>query len=357
MKLPLIGTSGQSRIRMSKVLVIGAGGLGCPVIQYLAGAGVGRLGILDHDRVSKTDLHRQVIYREGDTGKNKAVIAGRWIQNLNSDVDVHVFPEKLSATNALDIIREFDVVADCTDNFTTRLLINDACVINDKPFVSASVFRNEYQLSIFNYHGGPTYRCLFPEKFKPGTSIACSDSGVLGPATGMIGSMQAIEVIKLILNDDHVLSGKILYGNVIENRSMIVHAHRNESVVEEVLQSKDNFKELDYSAMSESGDEFMPDTISASEALGMDDVQWVDVRELHEHPRLINIVSEEIPLSQFENNLDRLDSEETVVVFCQSGVRSLKACQILHRSGFKKIKNVGGGAEALSRELLVDYEY
>jgi adenylyltransferase/sulfurtransferase len=138
---------------------------------------------------------------------------------------------------------------------------------------------------------------------------------------------------------------------------MIVHAHRNESVVDEVLRSKDNFKELDYSAMSESEDEFTPDTISASEALGLEGVQWVDVRELHEHPRLISIVSEEIPLSQFDDKLDRLDREQTVIVFCQSGVRSLKACQILHRSGFKKIKSVEGGAEALSLELLVDYEY
>lgn len=228
-----VGEEGLASIKEASVLVIGAGGLGCPVLQYLAAAGVGTIAIVDDDVVSLSNLQRQVIYHSEDLGSLKAEVAGVRLRRMNPHIVVSVHIERLELDRAIGLFPNFDIVVDCTDSFQSRYMINDAAVITGKPFVSASLFRYEGQLSVFNYGNGPTYRCLFPDEKSLG--FGCNETGILGALTGIMGSYQAMEVLKIILGRGEVLSGKVKMINVLTNSHYLLEVERNQNEVDKVV--------------------------------------------------------------------------------------------------------------------------
>ena len=239
-----VGLIGQLKIAESKVLVIGAGGLGAPLLLYLNAAGVGTIGIVDFDTVSLSNLQRQVLFREQDLDLNKADIAKELLSARNSELNIKSYPVALTTSNALEIIKPYDIVVDCTDNFRTRYLINDACIKLNKPFVFAAIYKFEGQLSVFNYAGGPTYRCLFPTPPKAGEVPNCEEAGVMGVLPGILGTYQANEVLKMILNLGEVLSGKLVSINLLTNQQNSFQFKRNESLVKQVIEEDLSYIEL-----------------------------------------------------------------------------------------------------------------
>jgi adenylyltransferase/sulfurtransferase len=225
--LPEIGSEGQEALKKSRILVVGAGGLGCPVLQYLAAAGVGKLGIVDFDTVNEENLQRQVLYGLHDLGKLKSIIAKTRLQQLNPLVEYEVINIRLDKTNAIDIIKQYDIVVDATDNYPSRYLINDACVILGKPMVYGGIYKFEGQLSVFNYRGGPTYRCLYPSQPDEKEAPDPSEVGVIGMLPGIIGSLQANEVLKIIVGNGQVLSGELFVINILEPSTYTVHIKKN----------------------------------------------------------------------------------------------------------------------------------
>lgn len=239
-----VGLIGQLKIAESKILVIGAGGLGAPLLLYLNAAGVGTIGIVDFDTVSLSNLQRQVLFREQDLDLNKADIAKELLSTRNSELNITSYPVALTTSNALEIIKPYDIVVDCTDNFRTRYLINDACIKLNKPFVFAAIYKFEGQLSVFNYAGGPTYRCLFPTPPKAGEVPNCEEAGVMGVLPGILGTYQANEVLKMILNLGEVLSGKLVSINLLTNQQNSFQFRRNESLVKQVIEEDLSYIEL-----------------------------------------------------------------------------------------------------------------
>jgi len=239
-----VGLLGQLKIAESKVLVIGAGGLGAPLLLYLTAAGVGTIGIVDFDMVSLSNLQRQVLFGEQDLHLNKANIAKELLSARNSELNITSYPVALTTSNALEIIKPYDIVVDCTDNFRTRYLINDACIKLNKPFVFAAIYKFEGQLSVFNYAGGPTYRCLFPTPPKAGEVPNCEEAGVMGVLPGILGTYQANEVLKMILNLGEVLSGKLVSINLLTNQQNSFQFRRNESLVKQVIEEDLSYIEL-----------------------------------------------------------------------------------------------------------------
>ena len=227
-----VGESGQQKLLNAKVLVIGAGGLGCPALQYLAAAGIGTIGIVDGDVVNEANLHRQVLYGDSDIGKLKVQVAGERLKKLNSQIDINTFSEFLTAANAMDIVANYDLLVDATDNFAARYRINDVCVKLDKPFVYGAIHRFEGQVSVFNYKGGPTYRCLFPDKPGENQIPNCNETGVLGVLPGIIGTYQATEVLKIILGIGEVLSGKLMTFNLLTNSTRTFEFSRKDEQVQ-----------------------------------------------------------------------------------------------------------------------------
>ncbi len=214
--IPEIGLEGQEKLKMTKVLVVGAGGLGCPVLQYLAAAGIGKIGIVEFDKVDESNLQRQVLYGSLDVGKLKAIIAKNWLEHLNSLVEFEIYNLRLDASNAISIIKQFDIVVDATDNYEVRYVINDSCVILNKPMVHGAIFKYEGQVSVFNFNGGPTYRCFNPyEKTSVYKNPKAADVGLMGVLPGITGTIMANEVIKIITGSDMVLSGKLLIFNIL----------------------------------------------------------------------------------------------------------------------------------------------
>ncbi|MDA8809939.1 HesA/MoeB/ThiF family protein [Flavobacteriaceae bacterium] len=239
-----VGLLGQLKISESKVLVIGAGGLGAPLLLYLTAAGIGTIGIVDFDTISLSNLQRQVLYREQDLNLNKADIAKARLRARNSEINITSYPVALSTSNALEILKTYDIVVDCTDNFRTRYLINDACVKLNKPFVFAAIYKFEGQLSVFNYAGGPTYRCLFPLPPKAGEVPNCEEAGVLGVLPGILGAYQANEVLKIILNIGEVLSGKLVSINLLTNQQKSFQFKKNKPLIKQVIQEELSYIEL-----------------------------------------------------------------------------------------------------------------
>jgi len=229
-----VGLVGQLKIAESKVLVIGAGGLGSPLLLYLTAAGVGTIGIVDFDKVSESNLQRQVLFREQDLNINKAISAKKLLNARNSDIEIKSYPHIFDTSNALDLVQDYDIVVDCTDNFRTRYLINDACVKLGKPFVFAAIYKFEGQLSVFNYKGGPTYRCLFPTPPKTGEVPNCEEVGVLGVLPGVLGMYQANEVLKIILSIGSVLSGQLLSINLLTNDQRLLRFNKNKAEIESI---------------------------------------------------------------------------------------------------------------------------
>lgn len=341
--LPEIGTQGQEKLKRAKVLVVGAGGLGCPVLQYLTAAGVGRIGIIDDDKVEESNLHRQILFSVADCGKPKVKIAKKKLQALNPNVRFVTYCLRLSADNAIDIIKHYDLVIDGSDNFATRYLVNDACVILNKSIVFGSVFRFEGHVSVFNYKNGPTYRCLFPEP--PHDSPNCAEIGVLGVLPGIVGTVMANEALKVILEIGETLSGKLLILNALTLQNQIISFKKNR-------QNMKINKLIDYESFCNAPlwETERIKSISAAELRKMlkskVNFQLIDVREKPEYLES-NINGENIPLSYIEENIHRISKDKKVVIHCKSGVRSREAIVLLQKKyGFTNLYNLAGGMDA-----------
>src|SRR5690606_36177905 len=338
-----IGQTGQDKLSHAKVLVIGAGGLGCPILQYLTAAGIGTLGIIDFDVVELSNLHRQVLFGTSSLGKNKAEAAKTRLEDLNPDSSIIAYAEKLTHQNALDLFNNHDIIVDGTDNFETRYLINDACIITNKPLVFGSIYKFEGQVSVFNYQNGPSYRCLFPNPPQKDAIPNCAEIGVLGVLPGIIGSFQANEVLKMILGIGNVLSGKLLCYNSLTSQTSVLKINKSEEQIEKVLKEKHLF----HLRQLESNCEFPSDDVSIKEVTNFENAQFIDVREAHEQPKVEGLRITYLPLNQLENNLDKIDKSIDAFIFCQSGIRSKQAVSVFKHLGISNCFSIKESASEL----------
>jgi len=364
--IPEFGMEGQRKLKEAKVLVVGSGGLGSPLLQYLAAAGVGTLGIVDFDVVDDSNLQRQVLFGIDSVGQPKVEEAKKRIQSLNPHIEVKTYNTLLSAENALEIIQDYDLVADGTDNFATRYLVNDACVLLDKPNIYASIFRFDGQVSVFNYvnpsgERGPNYRDLFPTPPPPGLVPSCAEGGVIGVLPGIIGSLQALEVIKVITGVGEPLSGRLFIFDALSFTSRTLKLHRDP---ENPLNGKNpTQKELiDYEEFcgvghveEEFNERIQVKSISVDEFKRLQiegtDYQLIDVRDPHEYD-IVHINGKLIPLGEIEEHVDEISRDKQVIVHCRSGVRSAKAIQKLEsKYGFSNLYNLTGGILAYAQEI------
>ena len=344
-----IGQEGQDKLSNAKVLVIGAGGLGCAILQYLAAAGIGTIGIIDFDIVTISNLQRQVLYGTSTLGINKAIAAKQRLHDLNASITINAYPKKLTYKNALNLFKTYDIIVDGSDNFETRYLVNDACIINDKPLIFGAIYKFEGQLTVFNYNNGPSYRCLFPNPPANDAVPNCSEIGVLGVLPGIIGTMQANEVLKIILGIGTSLSGKLLCYNALTLQNSILKINRNENSIQEVLKNKANFhkkQELIHC-------EFKIKEVSIHTILSVKNCQFIDVREAHEQPRIENLNITSIPLSVLNQNLDKIDLEKQIYVFCQTGIRSRKAVSLLQEFHITDCYSIIEGAKEIINTIKI----
>ena len=349
--LPDVGVEGQKKLKAARVLLVGAGGLGSPAALYLAAAGVGTLGIVDFDVVDKTNLQRQVLHGTSTVGMPKLESAKQRIHDLNPNVRVETFETRLTAENALDIIREFDIVADGTDNFPTRYLVNDACVLLGKPNVYGSIFRFEGQASVFYAKQGPCYRCLYSEPPPPGLVPSCAEGGVLGVLPGIIGSIQAMETIKLILGVGEPLIGRLVLFDALKLQFRELKLAKDPECP--VCGTHPTITELiDYEAFCGIGAE---PSYDGAEITAQDlkaewdrspDLLVIDVRESHEYEIAHIDGAVLIPLAELPTRLGELDGHREIVTHCHHGARSLKALEILKAAGFSKVRSLRGGIDA-----------
>ncbi len=356
--MPEVGMEGQLKLKAAKVLCIGAGGLGSPLALYLAAAGVGTLGIVDYDVVDLTNLQRQVIHGTGDVGRRKLESAGERIKSINPFVEVKPFETKLTSANALDIIRHFDIVVDGTDNFPTRYLVNDACVLTGKPNVYGSIFRFEGQVSIFATKQGPCYRCLYPEPPPPGLVPSCAEGGVLGILPGLVGVMQATEAIKLILGKGEPLIGRLLLVDALGLRFRELKLRKNPDCP--VCGTHPTVRQLiDYNEFCGIRGEEKPveatvPAITVEEFKQKldagEDIFVLDVREPHEY-QICNLGGYLIPLGDLPKRVHELDSSREIVAHCKMGGRSAKAVDFLRQAGFRKVRNLTGGINAWAEKI------
>jgi len=351
--LPDVGPAGQRKLKAARVLLIGAGGLGSPAALYLAAAGVGTLGLVDFDVVDKTNLQRQILHGTSKIGMSKLESAKERIHDINPNVRTETFETRLTSENALDILREFDVVADGTDNFPTRYLVNDACVLLGKPNVYGSIFRFEGQASVFYAKAGPCYRCLYAEPPPPGLVPSCAEGGVLGVLPGIIGSIQALEALKLILGAGKPLIGRLLLFDALRLQFRELQLEKDPACP--VCGGNPTVTELiDYEAFCGIGaaPAYTGPEISASQLAA----EWkrspalvvVDVREPHEREIAHIEGTTLIPLSELPGRLGELDGHAEIVTHCHHGVRSMKALEILRAAGFGKVRSLQGGIDAWS---------
>jgi adenylyltransferase/sulfurtransferase len=347
--LPEVGLEGQKKLKAARVLAVGTGGLGSPLAVYLAAAGVGTIGLVDFDVVDDSNLHRQILFGTSDVGKPKLSVAVRRLKELNPNVEVVPFEERLTSENALEILRDFDVVADGTDNFPTRYLVNDACVLTGKPNVYASIFRFEGQASVFWAAKGPCYRCLYSEPPPPGLVPSCAEGGVLGILPGLLGLIQATETIKLVLGGGEPLIGRLLLVDALSMRFRELKLRKNPDCV--ICGPRPTVTKLiDYEAfcgiVPEPADAGVPE-ISVEELAAMrrrgDPFVLLDVREPHEIEICALPGSMRVPLGALTENLHRLSTADEIVVHCRSGSRSAKAVEQLRQAGFRKVRNLAGG--------------
>jgi sulfur-carrier protein adenylyltransferase/sulfurtransferase len=363
--IPEVGIEGQKKLKAAKVLLVGTGGLGAPLGLYLAAAGIGKIGLVDFDTVDFTNLQRQVIHFSKDVGRKKLDSAAEKMQAINPHVELARHEVALTSENALEILKDYDLIVDGTDNFPTRYLVNDACVLLGKPNVYGSIFRFEGQATVFAYEGGPCYRCLYPEPPPPGLVPSCAEGGVLGILPGTIGLIQATETVKLILGIGEPLVGRLLLYDALgmrfrelklrknpecpvcgEHRTItkLIDYHQFCGVPQPQIQAapaqetKVNDNEIDVTevkAKLDRGDEFV----------------LIDVREPHEY-RICSIPAAKlIPLGEFPRHVGEFDPDADIVIHCRSGVRSAKACAILRQNGFQKVRNMVGGILAWSDKV------
>src|SRR3989440_3151185 len=349
--LPEVGMAGQLKLKQSSALIIGAGGLGVPLTQYLGAAGVGRLGIVDFDVIDETNLQRQVLYGTKDVGRKKIDVAKERVAQINPNVDVQTYETRLTSENALDILKDYDVVIDGTDNFPTRYLVNDATVLLNKPNVYGSIFRFEGQASVFDARKGPCYRCLYSEPPPPGLVPSCAEGGVLGVLPGIIGSIQAMETIKLILGVGEPLIGRLVLFDALKLQCRELKLEKDPDCP--VCGTHPTVTELiDYEAFCGVGAE---PSYDGAEITAQDlKTEWdrsanllvIDVREPHEYEIAHIDGAVLIPLSELPTRLGELDGHREIVTHCHHGAGRLKALEILQAAGFSKVRSLRGGIDA-----------
>ncbi len=366
--LPEVGIAGQEKLKAGSVLLVGAGGLGSPLALYLAAAGVGRIGIADFDKVDLSNLQRQVLHDTSAVGRRKTESAKERLARINPHVRIDTFEERLTSANALSILKGYDVVADGTDNFPTRYLVNDACVLLDIPNVYGSVFRFEGQASVFHYRGGPCYRCLYPEPPPPGMVPSCAEGGVLGVLPGLIGMVQATETIKILLGKGETLSGRLLLYDALgmSFRTMKLRRNRACSVCGD---SPEVTALVDYEELCGGGRDDDPDSGEApgespappremtvgelKNRLDSGDRTFLllDVREPYEREISELPGSTLIPMNEIPDRLGELDGHAEIVCYCRTGIRSARVVEYLSRLGFRKTWNLAGGINRWAREI------
>lgn len=339
-----IGSIGQQKLRNAKVLVIGAGGLGCPVLQILAASGVGTLGIVDGDVVEITNLHRQLLYTMDDCGTTKVEAAAHAIHKINADVKVEVYPEFISERNIATLVQNYEILVDCTDSIATRYLINDISVHLGKPMIYASIHKFEGQLSVFNYKKGPSYRCLFPE-IKSQKIPNCVTSGVLGVLPNTIGMLQATEVLKIILEIGEVISAKLLVYSALNMAFNELDFVKNEEQICIGTKNGIALGSLKKQNFEVSKDAFLNFCTNKNYTI-------IDLREVHETPKLKyqNIVN--ISFLEIEKHFDRFHRDQPIVLFCQSGIRSKKAVDLFLENGFTNIVHLQKGIQNIQLEVI-----
>ncbi len=366
--IPDLGEEGQRRLKSARVLLIGAGGLGSPAALYLAAAGVGRIGLVDFDDVDITNLHRQVLHGMAGLGRSKLASARERLEDLNPEIEIETFEARLDRENALDLLEGWDVVVDGSDNFPTRYLVSDACILLGIPDVWGAIFRFEGQASVFGVPGGPCYRCLFPEPPPPGSVPNCAEAGVLGVLPGILGTIQATEALKLILGRGRTLAGRLLLVDALEMRFRelsipadpacpVCGEHRTQTEL------------VDYEAFCEGAP--APDGVPAPVEDGAETPPVISVGELNERieagdvPALLDVrepfewricsLEEQgarlVPLARLPGSLEELDPERELVVYCHTGSRSGMAVRFLRQAGFPRARNLAGGIQAWAEEI------
>ncbi|HSZ18354.1 MAG TPA: molybdopterin-synthase adenylyltransferase MoeB [Candidatus Acidoferrum sp.] len=357
--MPEVGMEGQLKLKRARVLTIGTGGLGAPLGLYLAAAGVGHLGLVDFDVVDSSNLQRQVTFTTADVGKPKSEAAKARLSALNPAIDIVSYETRLTSDNALDLFRDYDIIVDGTDNFPTRFLVNDACVLLGKPNVYGSIFRFEGQATVFGYPGGPCYRCLYPEPPPPGLVPSCAEGGVLGVLPGIVGSIQAMETIKLILGAGDPLVGRLLLFDALAMRFRELKLRRNPDcpmcgdhrTITKLIDYEEfcGIRGEEAPAMTDGIPEITATELKARQDRG-DKLFILDVREPHEY-QICNLNGKLIPLGELPRRVNELDSSVEMVVHCRSGKRSADAIHFLQTAGFKKLWNLKGGVLAWADEV------
>ena len=357
--LPEVGLEGQQRLKASSVLIVGAGGLGSPLALYLAAAGVGRIGLVDFDRVEATNLQRQILYGDSSVGRSKLDVARERLEDLNPRIEIETHEGRLESVNALDLIARYDVVADGTDNFPTRYLVNDACALSGKPNVFGSIFRFDGQVTVFDAARGPCYRCLYPDPPPPGLVPSCAEGGVLGVLPGIIGALQGAETVKLLLGLGESLIGRLLLFDALA-MSFRELTLRKDPACPLCGERRSITQLIDYEsfcgvspAEAKSGRDSREITareLAALRARG-EDVVVVDVREPFEHEiaRIPGAIL--IPLGSLPARIRELDGTREIVLYCHTGRRSARALEFLEQAGFRKLRNLQGGVDAWSRDV------
>ena len=357
--MPEVGMEGQLKLKRARVLTIGTGGLGAPLGLYLAAAGVGHLGLVDFDVVDSSNLQRQVTFTTADVGKPKSEAAKARLSALNPAIEIVSYETRLTSDNALDLFRDYDIIVDGTDNFPTRFLVNDACILLGKPNVYGSIFRFEGQATVFGYPDGPCYRCLYPEPPPPGLVPSCAEGGVLGVLPGIVGSIQAMETIKLILGAGDPLVGRLLLFDALAMRFRELKLKKNPDCPM-CGKNRTITKLIDYEefcgirgeeapAMTDGISEITATELKARQDRG-DKLFILDVREPHEY-QICNLNGKLIPLGELPRRVNELDSSVEMVVHCRSGKRSADAIHFLQTAGFKKLWNLKGGVLAWADEV------
>src|SRR5438094_3032807 len=348
--MPEVGMEGQLKLKAARVLCIGAGGLGSPLALYLGAAGVGTLGLVDFDVVDYTNLQRQIIHTTADVGRKKLDSAADKLKAINPLINVRPFDTRLSSDNALELFRDFDIIVDGTDNFPTRYLVNDACVLTGKPNVYGSIFRFEGQASVFATEQGPCYRCLYPEPPPPGLVPSCAEAAVLGILPGLVGVMQATEAIKLILGKGEPLIGRLLLVDALGMKFRELKLRKNPDCpacgTHPTVTKLIDYNEFcgirgEESPVESANSDMQVEELKRRLDAG-EDIFVLDVREPHEY-QICNINGYLIPLGDLPKRVHELDSSREIVAHCRSGARSAKAVNFLRQAGFRKVHNLAGG--------------
>jgi molybdopterin/thiamine biosynthesis adenylyltransferase/rhodanese-related sulfurtransferase len=346
--LPELGAEGQAKLGRAAVLVVGAGGLGSPVSLYLAAAGVGTIGLVDFDRVDVTNLHRQVLYGTSDVGRPKLEAARERLENLNPEIRIVTHEERLTSENALEVLRPYDVIVDGTDNFATRYLVNDACLLLGKPNVYGSVFRFDGQVSVFATADGPCYRCLYPEPPPPHLVPNCAEGGVLGILPGVIGTLQATEAVKLITGVGETLAGRLLLFDALQAtfRTMKLRKRCHEHAPVTRL--------IDYEELCSpvQTTDITPSELAEKIAANGEEIVVIDVREPYEWQAGHLEAARHIPLAEVPQRLTEIPKDREVIMICRSGGRSARAQDfLLRQAGYTNVKNLVGGMQRWAREV------